>query len=174
LGRAAGIRADDARLMERGGPLARYHTRRHTERGAVKTAADMLQPVGLLTPSLFPQFDPASGDLTTFLDNLLLKGAETIPVDADVNPETVDAMTLAYAYALAYQSIWQRLSAAPATAAIQGEASSGYTASQIDTFRQLYERWLGTHGALLASVSVDVNSVASGTARPDVATRFRF
>lgn len=111
------------------------------------TAADMLQPLGKLTSGLFPQFDDPD-DLDTFLESLLQQGYDAA-TGASVADEDLDAAAIAYAYHSAYEAIWQRLSATPASADISGEASRTYLGSQIATFEKLKDRYWDEYAIFL-------------------------
>lgn len=120
-------------------------------------AADMLQPLGLLTTGLFPQFDDPD-DVDTFFETLLADGytkADDAGVD-DTQQSKRDAIAIAHAYYLAYMSIWQRMSATPASASIDGEASRTFLETQIQAFEKLKDSWWSTYQSLLPVTSTVV------------------
>lgn len=105
--------------------------------------ADMFQSGGGdLLPSLFPHLDTTAQ--AAFLQAKLTEGyART---DAAVPPLTGadrDAAAIAWAYAEAMRSVWLRLSNTPASFEVGGEAKVNYLAVQIQTFKDLYDDYLG-------------------------------
>lgn len=128
-------------------------------------AADLLQPLGMLTPGLFPQFDDAD-DLDTFFETLLADGYERAD-DADVTgadqQDKRDRIAIAFAYYRAYDAIWQRMSSTPATAHIEGEASRTFLASQIATFETLKNDWFVAYEGLLPIAVTSSNARIKNT-----------
>lgn len=115
---------------------------------------DLIQPNGLLTFGLFPNLSNAplsnqsawqASDLYALLNVFLIDGyARAASIDTPTQ-DRLDAAALAWAYSRAYLVIWQRLSANPATVAVEGQVSQTYTQAQIATFQTLSQSYLRDH-----------------------------
>jgi hypothetical protein len=131
-------------------------------------AAALLRPQGMLTPGLFPEM--SSDELTVFLDTKLAEGYTSADAVAGAGATKRDNIARAWAYYQAYEAIWQRVSAAPATATIDGEASRTYLQTQIETFEKLRDRYANEWSALttVLSTSTTVISGPRSIAVPNV------
>lgn len=127
------------------------------------TSADMIEPQGMLTIGLFPQFVDSTDNFAVFL-NALLTRSYAAATAAGVPDATLDAAALAAAYALAYRSVWQRLSATPATASIEGEGARSYLNSQVAAFEKLAAQYQAQYDALIPPVDGALPSGARSTA----------
>lgn len=136
-----------------------------------RTADDLLQPLGMLTPGLFPNFDD-DDDLATFLETLLGKGYEAATAKGVDDVATRDLIAEAWAYHRAYLAVWQRMTTSPSTARIDGEAERQYLVTQFNGVAKLADSWLATYNALLPATVT--TATRGGAVSPDVATVVRF
>lgn len=113
---------------------------------------DLLEPLGDLTPGMFPDDDAAA--LTARLDGYLTR-ATTIATPA-VAAEDLDDAVRAYAYYLAFRAAANLLASKPASAALQGLGSVSYSASQFQYFSERASGALLAYEALLIDVSANV------------------
>lgn len=129
--------------------------------------ADMMQPAGMLTVGLFPQFaDQAALDV--FLAGLLAAGYEkAVDIAEQVDK---DGAALAWAYHVAYLAIYQRLLSTPASAAIEGEASRQFLWSQIEAFKKMSDDYLAQYATFLEDVADE--SVSSNEVSASVPNKF--
>lgn len=98
---------------------------------------DLLEPIGDLSPELFPGKDDAAID--TQLQAYLTDGYSRVPVT--VLGAEVDRAAAAWAYMRAYQNVLIRLSRTPATVSIANEGSQTVLGEQIRTFAKLATKW---------------------------------
>jgi hypothetical protein len=135
------------------------------------TAAALMRPRGMLTKGLYPEM--TSEDLVIFLDTKLLEGYVAadalIEQGAQIDAAKRDSISRAWAYYQAYEAVWQRVSAAPATASIDGEASRTYLQTQIDAFEKLRDKYATEYANLTA-----VTAVAVVTSAQSIAVRNMF
>lgn len=128
--------------------------------------ADLMQPVGMLTLGLFPAYANQAA-LDVFLQALLDEGY--VRADSLDTQDRRDAAAIAWAYHMAYLSIWQRMSATPLTAKIDGEGERGYAATQIAAFLKLSNDARAEFDALLTSTALVTPAVTTG-----VVTKYRW
>lgn len=134
-------------------------------------AADLLQAAGGdLTPSLFPHLD--DDGLTTYLQAKLADGyTRATAIIPGLSQAEKDAAAIAWAYYAAYLAVWQRLSASPADASVDGEGKRAYLASQIQTFKDLADMYLARHEQFIAVAAGDASGNVIVTSVP---IRFRY
>lgn len=130
--------------------------------------ADMMQPAGMLTLSLFPNYSDQTA-LNEFLEGLLAAGYENAS-DLDEQDEK-DGAALAFAYYRAYDAIYQRLLNSPSTASIDGEASRQFLWSQIEAFQKLSDRYKGEYDAFFDASGEGISAHESA---PAVKNKFVF
>lgn len=101
------------------------------------TPTDLLEPIGDLSPELFPGKDAAAID--TQLQAYLTDGYGRVP--ATITGTSADNAAKAWAYTRAYQNVLIRLSRTPATANLTNEGSYTILGEQIRTFAKLATKW---------------------------------
>lgn len=100
------------------------------------TATDLLQPVGRLTASMFPA--DVSATLSTRLAQYLAQGYAAA---AGLSGPALDGAAVAYAYALAWEAVHDRLVAAPMTASFEGDGSHAFQWNQVDAAAKKAREW---------------------------------
>lgn len=126
--------------------------------------ADMMQPAGMLTLGLFPQFATQDA-LNVFLQGLLDAGylkAADIAEQVDK-----DGAALSWAYHMAYSAVYQQKLNNPASASIEGEASRQFLWSQIEAFKKLSDDYLVQFGTFFEASDTSLSSEAFAPAVPN-------
>jgi hypothetical protein len=128
--------------------------------------ADMMQPAGMLTLGLFPNYaDQAALDV--FLGGLLDAGYAKAD-DAEITEQDEkDGAAIAWAYHMAYMAVYQRLLSTPSSASIDGEASRQYLWSQIDAFKKLADDYLAQYSSFILDSDTSVSSHEVATSVPN-------
>lgn len=132
-------------------------------------ATDLLQVNGGdIDPSLFPQLDSAG--LETFLTGKLTEGyaGAAAQVPALIVPIS-DSYAIAWAYYMAFLSVWQRMSSSPASAEVDGEAKRTYLASQIQSFKDMADMY---QARAISLIPLPAGDIDAGTVVTSVRNRF--
>lgn len=125
-------------------------------------ASDLLVPLGMIDGALFyPSL--SSGDVTARLNAYLTAGYAVATAGytlAALTPtqEQLDAIARDYTYYRAWNEVVMRMTAAPASAALEGEGSSGFLQTQ-------YNEWILARDAWKASY-ISLIPPAAGTSTP--------
>ncbi len=99
------------------------------------TSANLLQPLGDVSPDWFPGL--SSADVAALLDAYIADAASRITVTGIDG----DNATRAYAMGRAARNVYMRLSNTPATATLTGEGSQSITGEQIRAFKTMAEKY---------------------------------
>lgn len=112
------------------------------------TPASLLEPAGLVTPSLFPGEGDAT--LTARLQAYINEGDEKTATDAGIR---------AWAYHRAFMAVWIRLTTNPNTENFQDQGGHSFLQSQIENVKRIADEQL----ALFTSLTTSATTSTSGT-----------
>lgn len=125
------------------------------------TAADLIEPTGPLTTTLFPGDDAHA--LSTRAEAYIAAAAGDSRVAAIIAADAskADAATRAYALWRAYTAAWQRMSLEPITVNVQEKGSHGYSTAQLANIKALADGYVADLEAMVPAPTTE--SVPLGT-----------
>lgn len=133
------------------------------------TSADLLSPAGPVESFLFPGED--SKALATRLTGYLTQAYADARVAAQTDALKKNALARAWALYLVYTAVYSRLSANPATITVTEKGGHGYTATQVQSFKDLAAQYLADFNGLL---SLDTGTVHDSPLPGTQAAQFSF